>query len=74
MHLWFIEFYFNNQTEQTIDIEVVTKYGKSIGFTKKHFQNYHIFFDTLKCAADYVILFKVYDGFILGRYIVTRVE
>ena len=28
------------------------------------FQNYHIFFNTSKCAANYVISFEVYDGFI----------
>ena len=29
-----------------------------------HFQNYHIFFNTSKCVANYVISFEVYDGFI----------
>ena len=31
---------------------------------KAHFQNYHIFFNTSKCAANYVISFEIYDGFI----------
>ena len=33
-------------------------------YQKKSFQNYHIFFNTLKCAANYVISFEVYDSFI----------
>ena len=32
-----------------------------------HFQNYHIFFNVLKCAANYVIQFEVYDGFIVEK-------
>ena len=28
------------------------------------FQNYHIFFNTSKCATNYVITFELYDGFI----------
>ena len=34
-------------------------------FTEKHsFKIVIYFFDTLKCAADHVIYFEVYDGFI----------
>ena len=34
------------------------------GSGKSFFQNYHTFFDTSKCAENYVISFEVYDGLI----------
>ena len=37
-------------------------------YRETHFQNYHIFFYTSKCAANYVISFEVYDGFIGQKF------
>ena len=31
---------------------------------QKPILNYHIFFNTSKCATNYVVSFEVYDGFI----------
>ena len=43
------------------------KYFLAYNKLKLIFKNYHTFFNTSKCAANYVISFEMYDGFIAQK-------